>query len=244
MTSNKIKRGYIATALLATLLITLTSCAEKNSNLSPTYHRYVLPPDSGKSMHNLLLLNTYSYQQTTNYTCGPAVIMSLMHHYGLLSKAQMNRSTELRIANEMGTTMTGTSLENMAAWLEKRGFDVNYGQGVSLDFIRNNLQRGIPTILVWNDLVAHAMLVIGYYEKNATPDSEKDVIFFADPSTSSYLVSHEKASYGINSLSPGQLEMNWFEAQYFFNPSHSAVGMYLTALPKKAVRLPSSAGKH
>lgn len=48
-------------------------------------------------------LGVKGYQQTTDYTCAPAAVMSLLHWYQLLSKQELTAETELRIAREMGT---------------------------------------------------------------------------------------------------------------------------------------------
>ena len=48
-------------------------------------------------------LGLKGYQQTTDYTCGPAAVMSLLRWHGKLSAAEMNLATEMRIAAEMGT---------------------------------------------------------------------------------------------------------------------------------------------
>jgi len=210
----------------------LTSCAQDNSSFYPSYKNYIVQPYALNSPHNLVLLNTYSYQQTTNYTCGPAVVMSLMHYYGKLSTAEMNSTTELRIAKEMGTTQWGTMQDKMVGWLENHGFSVQYGQRISLDMLLNNLKHRVPVIMVWNDWSGHSMLAIGYYKDDATDNSDKDVIFFADPSTSSYIVNNQKSIYGINTVTPKQLNLMWLNAQYFFNPTHTAVGMYIIAVPK------------
>jgi hypothetical protein len=149
--------------------------------------------------------------------------MSLMEHYGMLAPSEMNQKTELRIANEMGTTWWGTSQERTVAWLEAHGFNVTYGQRITADMLFANLKKNIPVIIVWNDWGGHSMLAIGYY---------KDVIFFADPSTSSYVIDNKKSLYGINAVTLNQLNLMWLNAEYFFNPTHTTVGMYIIAVPK------------
>lgn len=181
---------------------------------------------------HLVLYDVYSYQQTTNYTCGPAIVMTLMHRYGKLKDSEMNRATEMRIANEMGTTMVdGTSQIKIAEWLKQHGFSVSYGQNVSIDMLIDNINRGVMTIIVWNDINAHAMMVIGYHAEKAFPSGDDDVIFTADPASSGYIVENGHTLYGIDTLTANQLELNQFNTRYFFNPSHSASGLYITAVP-------------
>jgi hypothetical protein len=234
MTKRSFSIGTATTLFILIVSATLQSCAE-NPNVYPTTKSYVIPNGGGLNAGgNRVLLNAYSYQQTTSYTCGPAVIMSLMQHYGKLSAADMNRKTEMQFASEMGTTADGTSQSNMVSWLEKHGFNVESGQDVSIDMLLSNLRHHIPTIIIWNDWGGHALLVVGYYQQGGSTDNEKDVLFFVDPSSSSDIVENNKTVYGINTVSPNQLTFNQFNARYFFNPSHTAVGLYIVATPKSS----------
>lgn len=218
----------IATWTSLAIMLCLLACTEDDKAIYPNFVGYHVPHDTA----NFTLLKTISYQQTTSYTCGPSVVMSLMHHYGMLSTNEMNQKTEFRLAKEMGTTAWGTTQDNMVAWLENHGFNVQSGRGIETETLMDNLRKGIPTIIVWNDWSGHAMLVIGYYVKGTNSNGSKDVLFFADPSTSSYLVDSERTFFGVNTITTDDLEFNWFNAQYFFNPSHTAVGMYIIATPK------------
>ena len=207
------------------LALIMQSCAEDDSGVYPTYRNYTIA-------RNVTLLNTSSYQQTTNYTCGPAVIMTLMHYYGIMSSQELNSKTEMRIANEMGTTTNGTTQLDMVHWLEKNGFDVQYGSRATIDMLFDNLKHGTPTIIVWNDWSGHSMLVIGYHTVSAPSDGEKDILFIADPSTTSSITENKEYLSGVNAYTPNQLKLNWFNAEYFYNPSHTEIGMYIVAVPK------------
>jgi predicted double-glycine peptidase len=208
----------------------LLSCAETPETGYPATKSTVVH-NNMNSGSNRVLLNAVSYQQTTSYTCGPAVIMSLMQHYGKLSTAEMTRQTEMKLATEMGTTSSGTTQTSMVSWLEKNGFHVQYGQDISIDMLMDNLRRHVPTIIIWNDWGGHALLVIGYYQQGNTLDNDKDMIFFVDPSSASNIVENNQTLTGINTITPNQLTFNEFNARYFFNPSHTAVGMYIVATP-------------
>ena len=229
-----LKSLYMGIAALGILVtsVNLLSCADNPNAYYPSTRSYKVPGNDLNSGGNRVLLSAYSYQQTTNYTCGPAVIMSLMQHYGKLSTADMNRKTEMQLASEMGTTADGTSQTSMVDWLSNHGFSVQSGQDVSIDMLMANLRQHIPTIIVWNDWGGHALLVVGYYQQGATTDNDKDVIFFVDPSSRSDIVANNQTVYGIGTASPNQLTFNQFNARYFFNPSHTAVGLYIVATPK------------
>ena len=67
------------------------------------------------------------YQQTTDYTCGPSALVSLVKFYGMPG-IEENVATEIRIAKELGTrdlnsSRPGTKPQEMVAWLQKNGFD-------------------------------------------------------------------------------------------------------------------------
>jgi hypothetical protein len=69
------------------------------------------------------------YQQTTDYTCGPSALISLVKFYGMLGIDE-NVATKIRIAKELGTrdlnsSKPGTKPQEMVAWLQKNGFDAN-----------------------------------------------------------------------------------------------------------------------
>jgi hypothetical protein len=222
---NKFKILHLIT-LSFIVIAGLQACASNDKESYIHYGGYEVPTPH----KHLVLTNVYSYQQSTNYTCGPSVVMTLMQHYGKLSASEMNQETEMRIAKEMNTTAAGTSQDNMVAWLEKNGFSVQSGQNVTLDMLINNINSGVPTIIAWNDFSEHAMLVIGYNSESASPTGNKDVIFTADPESSSYIEENGNTIRGIDSFSPNQLELNEVNAN-FFNPTHSAIGMYIVAVP-------------
>jgi len=127
------------------------------------------PPQPG-----LTLLSVSSYQQTTEYTCGPASVISLLGYYG-------RTGDEMTIASEMGTsTTTGTTPEQMSSWLNQHGFTAQWHQHGNLDTLRNRLARKLPTLVEWSDWGGPWVMVIGYDTRN-TENLMDDVILFADP---------------------------------------------------------------
>jgi hypothetical protein len=177
-------------------------------------------------------LNVKGYQQTTDYTCGPAAIMSLMHWYNILDDLNMNHKTEMKIAKEMGTGdinsfHPGTTPEQMVNWLKNNGFKVTWGTNGSLDLIRDNLKKGIPTIIEWIDWGGHWVVVTGYYAESESPKKGVDTIFFADPAVHWSSINNPD---GISSFSAWRFHDMWFDAQYF-KPGHLVRNIYITAVP-------------
>ena len=113
-------------------------------------------------------LRCTAYRQTTSYTCGPAAAMSLLRYFGRLTSKDMNKTTELRIAKEMDATTKGTSPAQVMSWLSSNGFSVSSGSCVTSSMIKENIDRGIPTIVAYQN---HWILAKGYHE---------DMIMFAD----------------------------------------------------------------
>jgi hypothetical protein len=105
--------------------------------------------------------NVKAYQQTTDYTCGPAALLSLAKFYGMPG-IEEDAKTEMRIAKESGTrdlnsSQPGTKPQEMVAWLEKNGFNVQLefedkGDSTALNRLRENIRSGIPT-LVWRTMI-------------------------------------------------------------------------------------------
>jgi hypothetical protein len=153
------------------------------------------------------------YHQTTNYTCGPAAIMTLMHYYGKLSQAEMNQKTELRIAMEMGASSEGTTQSQMANWLSGHGFTVDSGERAESRMIVDNLKSGKPTLLGVNN---HWILAKGF-TKGESP--EKGQILFSD------------SCCGVSIMSCGDIDAMWLEAQ-LQGSSCGGIGQYIVATPR------------
>jgi hypothetical protein len=133
--------------------------------------------------------NLTAYQQTTDYTCGPAALLSLAKFYGSPDLACDARN-EMKIAHELGTrdmnsSQPGTKPQEMVAWLEKNGFDVllefeDKADGTALQRLRDNIGQGIPTLVEWIDLSGHWAIAVGYDYRNIS-DPWDDVLILADP---------------------------------------------------------------
>jgi hypothetical protein len=124
------------------------------------------------------------YQQTTGYTCGPSSVMSVLRYWGALNASDMTHATEMRIAGEMGTNpVNGTTAEQVAAWFGAYmpGWEVTWAVNGSLDMLRANLAKGVPTLVDWVDWGGHWVATLGYYAGGASPGEGRDVIYFADP---------------------------------------------------------------
>lgn len=179
-------------------------------------------------------LGLKGYQQTTDYTCGPAAVMSLLRWYGKLSASEMNPATEMRIAAEMGTgNMTslrpGSTQSQMVDWLNANGFYATAGEDGTLEMIRENLKKGIPMLVEWIDWGGHWVVATGYYAESESPSKGADTIFFADPAV--HWTSPVNPD-GISSFNTWRFRDMWFDVQYL-NPGKIVKNVYIIAVPKE-----------
>lgn len=93
------------------------------------------------------------YQQTTEYTCGPAALLALARFYGLPGTGE-DKKNEMRIAAEAGTRRDdipkdkgkpGTTPEEMGRWLTQHGFEVTMefedkNDGSALEKLKGNIR--------------------------------------------------------------------------------------------------------
>lgn len=215
-------------ALLSPLTTYAAELEHVNTSLA-TYPNIVSKFYGLTSTKNLTLLTLNGYQQTQIYTCGPAAVMSVLHYYGKLSDQQMNKTTELRIAKEMGTTLEkGTTPQQMVAWFEQHGFQATAGENGTISMLQDNLKKGIPTIVEWIDWSGHWVVATGYNKGGASFKDNKDTLFLAD--SLAYLEDSNSIN-GLKATNPLRFNYMWFDVKYF-NPGHVTKGVYVIAIPK------------
>lgn len=168
----------------------------------------------------LTMLPIRAFQQTTFYTCGPAALLTLLRYYD-------RNGDEMTIADEAKCTMEkGTNPEGMVSWLEGHGFQVIWGENGSLANLRENLERGVPTLVEWIDYGGHWVLVVGYDTRD-TETPNDDIIYFADPADG-----HDDARDGLTSFNAQRFDAMWFDAFLFDRPMFK---VFITAEPNDDV---------
>ena len=164
----------------------------------------------------LTMLPIRTFQQTTFYTCGPAALLTLLRYYD-------RNGDEMIIAAEAKCTMEkGTNPEGMVSWLEDHGFQVTWGENGSLALLRENLERGVPTLIEWIDYGGHWVLVVGY-DTRGTDTPTDDEIYFADPADG-----HDGVRDGLTSFNALRFDAMWFDAFLFDRPMFR---VFITAEP-------------
>lgn len=203
-----------------------------------------------KSTDTLTIIPEFkTYQQTTEYTCGPSSALMVLDHFGengydeLEMADIMNTHKDLDgdnteepgMANERGEF--GTSTENMVKFFEGIGWNVESSltkaneDGYSFEdeneftnWVIENLKNGNPIMVEWIDWAGHWQDIIGY-DTMGTESFGDDVIIFADPYDTS---DHNQDGYYI------------YPAQRFFYmwqdknilPEDQEIQQWLIATPK------------
>jgi hypothetical protein len=153
-----------------------------------------------------ILKNFRTYQQTTEWSCGPASALMVLYHYGVedweeLEIAEImdahkdlngNNTEEPGVANERGEW--GTSTDRMIQFFDYIEWEVQSSltEGVleggltfddPLDFQNwaiENLKNNTPIMIEDCDWGGHWKVLIGY-DTMGTEDFGDDVLIFADP---------------------------------------------------------------
>jgi hypothetical protein len=159
-----------------------------------------------------------AYQQTTEYTAGPAALLTVANYYQIAG-ITADAATEMRIAREAGTRdlsapKPGTRPPEMVAWLAKNGLTAeltfeNKGDGSALRQLRENIRRGIPTLVEWIDVGGNWAIAVGYDDRNNS-DPWDDVLILADPYDR-----YDDDQDGYTFVNANRFYWMWFDALYF-----------------------------
>ena len=145
-------------------------------------------------------------QQSTDYTCGPAVAVGVARYLGM-------EVDEMNVAREMATSpKVGTNPQQMAGWFIAKGFKVRWGENGSIGLLKENLAQGIPTLVEWIDWGGHWVVVVGFDDKG-TPETDDDDIIFADPWDRI-----DGVADGYTRFNLDRFEAMWFDAFLFHRP--------------------------
>ena len=230
MQSNrKVIKAFAATIALVILLAGNAAFAAQSPSSVSAANYYEMKPSPW-----YVSLGVKGYQQTTDFTCAPAAVMSLLHWYKLLPQKDLNAQTEMRIAQEMGTRdlkspQPGTTTTEIVNWLERNGFAVVSGQDGSLELLRSYLNKGIPVLVEWIDWGGHWVVATGYHAAYESPSKGPDTIFFADPASR---WANPNNPDGISSFNAWRFRDMWFDAQYL-NPGKITRNVYIVAVPRQ-----------
>ena len=194
--------------LIALTLLSFFTCRKdegcRPQNLGSEQSRYyVLNIRGNNSSPGLTFLPMNIHQQTTEYSCGPSAVVTLLGYYG-------RTADEMQIAAEMGTSTTcGTNPAQMADWLSTNGFVASWHENGSLEMLQAELAQQTPVLVEWSDWGGHWVLVVGY-DTRGTSQTSDDVIIFADPYDR-----HDDHADGYNWFNAERFYYMWYDARLF-----------------------------
>lgn len=162
--------------------IALTGAASNFRKTDKTPSLYYRHPDFyhiGNTSNRTILPHFKTYQQTTEYTCGPAALLMVAYYYG-------KTLNELKISKIIGTNeKTGTSTKKMVKYLNKTGWKVRSSLTepniATLKFLKKQIKIGHPIMVEWIDWAGHWQVVIGYDDMGTHDNVSDDVLIMADP---------------------------------------------------------------
>jgi len=174
-----------------------------NHNSSPYYkHPDFYRMDNTDS--RTILPHFATYQQTTDYTCGPAALLMAAYYRGVLLN-------ELEIAKATGANKkTGTSTEQMVHYLKNTGWKVRSSltepEIATLHFLKHQIKNGNPVMVEWVDWAGHWQVAIGYDDVGTPAEVSDDVLIMADPYDTS---DHLQDGYAI--VQADRFQSMWFD---------------------------------
>ncbi len=137
-------------------------------------------------------------QQSSEWSCGVAAVLMVMHYIGVPGDYDELSLSECR---PQGSEPSATSLTEAMAILEKYDgvtLETTYdylerGEELTLEGIQNYLKEGVPVLICWNDWGGHWQAIIGY-DTMGTETEQDDVIIVADPYDTT---DHNQDGYGV-----------------------------------------------
>lgn len=132
----------------------------------------------------VMLTHYKTYQQTTEYTCGPAAALTVLCHYGNQDYDEMSLAAEMKTQGYP----IGTNPRNMVNFFKKIGWQVES----SLDspafadynafrgFVWQKLQESTPIMVENVEWGGHWRVIIGY-DTMGTTSTLDDTLIMADP---------------------------------------------------------------
>jgi len=154
-----------------------------------------------ESNDTLTMLSNYkTIQQSSEWSCGVAAIMTVLEHYDMLGDYTEQTLSELRPqGDEPGATSLPDAIEifNKVGGFElitTRDFkDDEVYDYFTLDKVQELLSEDTPVLICWNDWGGHWQAIIGY-DTMGTETQQDDVIIVADPYDTT---DHNQDGYGV-----------------------------------------------
>ena len=185
-----------------------------------------------KSGGSLLVLEKYkTYQQHSEYTCGPAAALTVVQYFLGSSPDTESEIARIMETHPAGLKDPGTNTRGMSRYFELKGWTVKNSLKDGspdtyekfLEFVAGNLKQGIPIMVQNVDWGGHWRVIIGL-DTMSDSNGDNDVLFMADPYDTT---DHQQDGYNI--ISAKRFFFMWFDAHLF--REKEKVRQWLTAVP-------------
>lgn len=231
-------KKFLTAALLLTAVIIGNACAEESyspadapEEINHADSIYYTHPDfyNMTSTDGKIILTHYpTYQQTTEYSCGNAAALTVLHYFG---NYDYDEATLIKLMKTK--PKVGTSLSNMVNFFKGIGWDVKSSLDMPpmdefafQNFVMKNLSQGKPIMVENVEFGGHWRVIIGCDTLDTMGNLYDDVLIFADPFDTS---DHKQDGYSIASLD--RFFCIWFD--YNMLPKNERNQPWLIAIPKK-----------
>ena len=179
-----------------------------------------------KSGGSLIILENFStFQQTTEVTCGPAVVIMVAEHFGMFDGRNYRELYELRADKERPESLLSDLMvmfNVFGEWDFYSTYDLEDQFYVPKDLIIDSLRAGIPVIISDDEWGGHWRIIIGHDDMGDDIEAN-DVLILAEPYDTT---DHNQDDYTVISFQ--RLYYNWSN-RYDPDFTHN---LFLIASPK------------
>lgn len=163
-----------------------------------------------KSDENLHILSHFkTYQQTTEYTCGPSCILMMLNWFGVDNYHERYIAEVVKSVPKHGTTM-----QNIVMFFKSLGWNVDSHASQETKFrsveefekfVIKHIDNSLPIMVNWVDWAGHYQVIVGI-DTCGTDSPYDDVLILADPYD---VTDHMQDGYYVFPL--GRFYEMWFE---------------------------------
>ena len=182
-----------------------------------------------ESTDSRIILTHYpTYQQMTEYSCGPAAALTVLYYYG------NHDYDEQKLVKLMKTKpLIGTSLGNMVNFFKSIGWNVKSRLNTPpmedvfdfQKFVRRNLLQGKPIMVENVEWGGHWRVIIGLDTMGTADNISDDVLIMVDPFDTT---DHNQDGYALDSVD--RFFSMWFDHNML--PKGERNQPWLVAVPK------------
>jgi len=131
-----------------------------------------------------------TYQQSSEYSCGAATALMVLHHYGVTDYDEQTIVDLAEVSDETGVGVDGLEkffagigwdIERSVAGEETFSWETDDAPDMTFaKWVQDNLEAGTPIMVDWLDWAGHWQAIIAY-DTMGTDHFGDDVIIMADP---------------------------------------------------------------